>query len=184
VFQIAAGRNNRRRGQMAKYETRGRKVAVGGCARAEQLGIDSPHCLRRCNNGIDDFPLSSLRPVGGQKVALAAIVFLKGLTARETFLKPREGSSRRQIRGNPARAGRDPNESRSGISRPGELGDLLSSPPRCRPGFSADASSLAGNERRRNPSSEPSRHIRPSSRSREKERERWRGHSLPARLSV
>lgn len=62
--QIAAGRNNRRRGQMAKtrwrqVENRG-SAGFGRCTRTEQRGIDSPHCPGRCNNGIDDFPSSSL----------------------------------------------------------------------------------------------------------------------------
>jgi len=170
---------------MAKYETRGRKVAVGGCARAEQLGIDSPHCLRRCNNGIDDFPLSSLHhPLPRAKSRGRAHCYCA-----------REGTN--CSRDVPQTAGglestADPGKSRTRRGRaltkadpeslPGELG--ISYHPRLGGGqdFPGDASPLAGNERRRNPSSESSHSSdRPLARLK-RERESREGRSLPATI--
>jgi len=167
---------------MAKYETRGRKVAVGGCARAEQLGIDSPHCLRRCNNGIDDFPLSSLHQRAKSR-------------GRAHCYCAREGTN--CSRDVPQTAGglestADPGKSRTRRGRaltkadpeslPGELG--ISYHPRLGGGqdFPGDASPLAGNERRRNPSSESSHSSdRPLARLK-RERESREGRSLPATI--
>jgi len=102
--QIAAGRNNRRRGQMAKRETRWRKVErsrfrIGGCTRVEQLGIDSPHCTGGVTMALTiSRPRAWLRRC---KKSLRGIVSAKGLTAnhsRDILQKRKKGKEKEKKR--------------------------------------------------------------------------------------
>ncbi|TGZ48002.1 hypothetical protein DBV15_05755 [Temnothorax longispinosus] len=121
--RTAARRNNRRCGQMAKRETRRRRVenrgsVSEGARERNSLESTRPIAPRRCNNGIDDFPSSIARVARG-------ILPVKELTANHSRDIPQTVGngrgdpqlSRWEIQKNPAHAAsRDPNESRAGIS--------------------------------------------------------------------